>query len=63
VVFDLMRSVVLNILRVLSLTSKCSIFPLLVVFVLGNTKVYICILNSSNIAFHIKRLINKSFGR
>lgn len=63
VVFDLIRSVALNILRALSSTSKCSMFPLLVGLVSENTRIYICALNSSNIAFHIKELINKSFGK
>ena len=63
VAFNLMRSVALNTLRALSLTSKCDVFSLLIVLILENTRIHICISNGSNIAFYIKELINKIFGK
>jgi len=62
VVFNLLRSVTLNTLRVLSSTSKCFMFPLPAVCILENIRIYICVSNSSNIASHIEELIDKSFG-
>jgi len=62
-VFNLMRSIALNTLKVLSSTSKSGVFPLPVVLVLENTRIYIYTLNSGDIAFHIEESINKSFGR
>ena len=62
-VFNLMKSITLNILRALSLTSKSGVFPLPAVLILENTRIYIYISNGGNIAFYIEGSINKSFSR
>ena len=38
-------------------------FSLLVVLALENTRIHICNLNNSNVAFHIKGSVNKHFDR
>jgi len=63
VIFDLIRSIALNVLRVLSLTSKHGMSLLLVVLALGNIRIYVCISNSGDIASHIEGSIDKSLGR
>jgi len=62
-VFNLMKSIILNTLRALDSTSKSGMFLLLAVLVLENTRIYIYISNGSNITFHIEGSINKSFGK
>ena len=62
IVFNLIRSTILNILRALNSTRESCMFPLLVVLVLGNTRIHICALNGSNLASHIEGSVNEYFG-
>ena len=62
-VFNLIRSVILNTIIILSSTSKSDVSPLPTVLILRNTSIHICTSNSGDIAFYIEELINKSFSR
>ena len=63
IVFNLMRSTILNILKALTLIRESCVFSLLIVFVLGNTRIYIYTSNDSNIASHIKESVNEYFSK
>jgi len=63
IVFDPMRSIAPNTSRALSSIRESYVFSLLVVLALENTRIHICILNNSNLAFHIKGSVNKHFDR
>lgn len=58
-IFDLMRSTILNILKALSLIRESCVSLLLAVFILENTRIHIYISNSSNVASYIKGSVNK----
>ena len=63
IVFNFMRSTILNILKALTLISESCVFSLLIVFVLRNTRIYIYTSNDSNIAYYIKESVNEYFSK
>ena len=58
VVFNFIEAVIFNISWILSMVCKYSISPFLVVFVLGNSWVYVCSVNSSNIIVDIEAFVD-----
>ena len=63
IVFNFIRSIILNTLRTLSSIRKSSISLLLAVLILENTKIHICTLNGGNVTSHIKELVNECFSK
>jgi len=61
--FDFVQSIALNISWALSFVSKYDVFLLLVVFVLGDSKVHIYTIYSGNMTSDIEAIINEYFGR
>ena len=61
-VFRLVRTIVLDILRALDLAEHSYISPLPAVFVLKDARVHVSFLNDGNILLYIKVHINKAFG-
>ena len=57
--FNLMQSIALYILRTLEVASKSSIAPLLVVLALQDARIHICPTNSSNEATNIETMIDE----
>ena len=57
--FDFVQSIVLNISWALSFVSKDDVFSLLVVFVLGDSKIHICTIYSGNMTSDIEVIINE----
>jgi len=58
VMFDLVWTIAFNTTRALALASKSSISLLPAILVLGNTKVHVCGLYSSDVASYIEAAIN-----
>ena len=58
VMFNLMRFVTFNISRALSLACKDSMFSLLVVFALGNARIYVYLSNHGNIISYFEAVID-----
>jgi len=61
-VFDLVRSVILDISLFLKVACKSSMFPFLVVYILEDSQVHISFMYSCDIITDIKTPINKAFS-
>ena len=57
-VFGLMQTIIFDILRFLEITCKCCVAPLPTIFALGDARVHVCSLNSSNKTPYIEALID-----
>jgi len=57
--FYLMWAIIFYTSWLLSSTSEGGIFPLSVIFSLGNSRVHVCILYHSNMASYVEALINE----
>jgi len=62
-VFDLVRSIVFDIVWSLDMIGKCNVFSLLAILILGNTRVYISISYSSKVTLYIEISIDQGLGR
>ena len=58
IMLNFVRTIALDILRSLKIIYKCYVAPLPVAFALGNTKIYVSILNSYNETSYIEALID-----
>lgn len=61
-VFDLVRIIISNTFCTVHVVCKGSMVLFSVVFVLKNTRVYVCSIDSCNIAFYIKASVNMAFS-
>ena len=60
--FDLIRLAAFNTFQSLSSVYKSDMSPFPAVLALGDTWIYICAMNGSNIAPNVETLINKTFS-
>ena len=58
IIFDFIKSIVLDISQTLSLACKSDVFPLLAVLILENIWVYVCSSDYSNVIVNIKAFVN-----